>query len=164
MKSTQMIIPLYSGNNTMTKKSRKDKNFIKMPQYPGGNDALRKFIDSQLRYPDQALEKMIEGQVHVVYTVTNEGHVEDIGIVSGIGYGCDEEAIRLISLLKYSAAANHGMKVRSSMRTRINFRLPQAPAPVLNYSVTAAPEKQKPAEKPAGGQVYGYTISFGDQP
>lgn len=31
----------------MTKKSRKDKNFIKMPQYPGGNEALRKFIDSQ---------------------------------------------------------------------------------------------------------------------
>lgn len=148
----------------MTKKSKKDKNFIKMPQYPGGNEALRKFIDSQLIYPDLALERMIEGQVHVTYTVTNEGRVEDVVVVSGIGHGCDEEAIRLISLLKYSPAANHGMKVRSSMRTRINFRLPQAPAPVLNYSVTPKQEKQKPAIKPAGGNLYGYTITFGDNP
>lgn len=148
----------------MTKKSKKDKNFIKMPQYPGGNEALRKFIDSQLKYPDPALERMIEGQVHVTYTVTNEGRVDDIVVVSGIGHGCDEEAIRLISLLKYSPAANHGMKVRSSMRTRINFRLPQAPAPVLNYSVAPKQEKQKPAEKPAGGNLYGYTITFGDNP
>ncbi len=134
-----------------------------MPQYPGGNEALRKFIDSQLKYPELALERMIEGSVHVSYTVSNEGLVEDIVVVNGIGHGCDEEASRLISLLKYSPADNHGVKVRSSMRTRINFRLPQAPAPVLNYSVVPEKEKQKPAGKPAGENVYGYTISFGDQ-
>jgi TonB family protein len=148
----------------MAKKSRKDKNFIKMPQYPGGNDALRKFIDSQLRYPDLAIERMIEGPVHVTYTVSNEGKVEDIEVVSGIGHGCDEEAIRVISLLKYAPADNHNLKVRSNMRTRINFRLPQAPAPVLNYTVVPEKEKQKPAEKPAGGNVYGYTISLGNNP
>ncbi|MFH1119234.1 MAG: energy transducer TonB [Bacteroidota bacterium] len=146
----------------MARKSRKDKNFIKTPQYPGGSEALRKFIDSQLRYPDLALERMIEGQVHLAYTVSDEGHVEDVEVVNGIGHGCDEEAIRVISLLKYAPAGNHGVKVRSSMRTRINFRLPQAPAPVLNYTVTAKPEKQKPAVKPAGGNTYGYTISFGE--
>jgi len=146
----------------MSKKSRKDKNFIKMPQYPGGSEALRKFIDGELRYPDLALERMIEGVVHVAYTVSNEGQVEDVEVVNGIGHGCDEEAIRVIKLLRYAPADNYGVKVRSSMRTRINFRLPHAPAPVLNYTVTSEPAKQKPAIKPAGGNNYGYTITFGD--
>lgn len=133
-----------------------------MPQYPGGKEALRKFIDSHLRYPDQALERMIEGEVHVAYTVTNEGHVEDVVVQKGIGYGCDEEAVRVILLLKYAPAGNIGLKVRSNMRTRILFRLPQAPAPVLNYTLAEEPEKKKPAAKPAGTTTYGYTITFGE--
>ncbi|PKP01937.1 MAG: hypothetical protein CVU14_04285 [Bacteroidetes bacterium HGW-Bacteroidetes-9] len=145
----------------MTKKSKKDKNFIKMPQYPGGNEALRKFIEGELRYPEKALESRIEGQVHVAYTVSNEGKVEDIEVVNGLGYGCDEEAIRLISLLKYAPASNHGMKVRSSMRTRISFRLPGSGNLAIQYTVT--PEKAKPAPKETGQQLYGYTISFGDE-
>jgi len=148
----------------MTKKSRKDKNFVKLPQYPGGSDALRKFIDSQLRYPEQALEKRIEGQVHVTYSVSNEGKVDDIEVASGIGYGCDEEAIRVISLLKYAPADNHGVKVRSSMRTRINFRLPGSSVtagPTIQYTVT--PEKAKPAQEKAGQQSYHYTITISNE-
>jgi len=146
----------------MTRKSKKDKNFIVMPQYPGGNAALRKFMDENIRYPDEALEKHIEGTVHVSYTVSNEGKIEDIIITKGIGYGCDEEAIRLILLLKYEPANNRGMKVRSSMRTRINFKLPFAPAPVVQYSVVSSDDKKKPADKPAGSNSYSYTISFGN--
>lgn len=148
----------------MTKKSRKDKNFVKMPQYPGGSDALRKFIDSQLRYPAQALESRVEGQVHVTYSVSNEGIVEDIEVVNGIGYGCDEEAIRVISMLKYGPADNHGVKVRTSMRTRITFRLPGTSVnqvPAIQYTTTS--EKEKPALKKAGQQSYSYTITFGQE-
>lgn len=145
----------------MVKKSRKDKSFVKLPQYPGGSDALRKFIDSQLRYPEKALENRIEGQVHISYTVSNEGKVEDIEVVSGIGYGCDEEAVRLISLLKYGAADNHGVKVRSSMRTRISFRLPGSTGLAIQYTVT--PSKEKPAPEKAGQQTYGYTITYGTE-
>lgn len=135
-----------------------------MPQYPGGSEALRKFIDSQIRYPEKALESKAEGQVHVTYSVSNEGKVEDIEVVNGIGYGCDEEAIRVISLLKYGPADNHGVKVRTSMRTRINFRLPGSPAvaaPTIQYSVT--PVKEKPAQEKAGQQSYSYTITFGQE-
>ena len=55
---------------------------------------------------------------------------------------------------------NRGMKVRSTMKTKIHFRLPQAPAPVLNYSFTQEKPKQKPAVKTAGNNSYGYTLTF----
>ncbi len=143
-----------SGNKS------KDKKFIAMPQYPGGNAALRRFIDENLKYPEEAIEKQIEGTVYVSFTVSNEGNVEDIRATKGIGFGCDEEAIRVISLLRYEAARNRGLKVRSTMKTRINFRLPYAPAPVLNYTITPKTAIKKPAEKTTGSNSYGYTITF----
>jgi TonB family protein len=143
-----------SGNKS------KDKKFIAMPQYPGGNAALRKFIDENLKYPEEAIKKQIEGTVYVSFTVSNEGKVEDVRVTKGVGFGCDEEAIRIISLLRYDAARNRGLKVRSTMKTRINFRLPFAPAPVLNYTIIPEKEINKPVEKPTGSNLYGYTITF----
>lgn len=146
----------------MSGNRNKDKKFIALPQYPGGNAALRKFIDENLKYPNEALEKQIEGTVYLSYTVSNDGNVEDIRATKGIGHGCDEEAIRVISLLRYEVARNRGLKVRSTMKTRINFRLPHAPAPVLNYSITSGKGTKKPAAKPTGVSSYGYTITFGN--
>ena len=147
----------------MSTKKNKEKKFIQTPEYPGGSQAMRKFIGSNIRYPDEALEKQIEGMVYLSYTVTNEANIEDIKVIKGIGFGCDEEAIRVISLLKYSVPRNRGMRVRSTMKTRINFHLPQAPAPVLNYTLTQEKSKQKPAVETAGGNAYGYTLTFNNQ-
>ncbi|KAF5064385.1 hypothetical protein DSECCO2_284720 [anaerobic digester metagenome] len=145
----------------MSEKKKTEKKFVAAPEYPGGNAALKKFINENLRYPEEALTKQVEGVVHVSYTVTNDGNVEDILVKKGIGYGCDEEAVRVISLLKYEPAHNRGFRVRSTLRTRIFFRLPAAPVPVIAYSVVKENEKQKPAGKPAGNNSYGYTITFG---
>lgn len=147
----------------MSKKRKKDKNFVKMPQYPGGNSAMREFINSQLRYPEEALKNRVEGQVHIAYSVSNEGKVEDVEVLNGIGYGCDEEAVRVISLLKYAPAANHQFKVRSSQRTRIHFRLPgTAPNTASTIQYTVVPEKEKPAQEKAGQHIYSYTITLGN--
>ena len=144
----------------MSTKKNKGKKFINTPEYPGGSQAMKKFIGSNLRYPDEALEKQIEGTVYLSYTVNNDAEIEDIKVIKGIGFGCDEEAIRLISLLKYSVPHNRGMRVRSTMKTRINFHLPQAPAPVYNYLLTQDKGKKKPAVKTAGNSSYGYTLTF----
>ncbi|MBW6491582.1 MAG: energy transducer TonB [Lentimicrobium sp.] len=124
---------------------------------------MKKFIQENLKYPEEALEKQIEGTVYLSYTVTNEGNVEDVRVIKGIGHGCDSESVRIISLLKYEAPHNRGMKVRSTMKTRISFRLPKAPAPVLNYELKTNEPKQKPIVKTAGSNVYGYTITFGNK-
>ena len=103
----------------MSEKNKKGKKFVAAPEYPGGNAALKKFINGNLRYPEEALASQVEGVVHVSYTVTNDGNVEDVVVKKGIGYGCDEEAVRVISLLKYEPAHNRGFRVRSTLRTRI---------------------------------------------
>ncbi len=144
----------------MSGKKSKEKKFINTPQYPGGNKMLRKFIDTSLKYPEEALKHKVEGVVHVNYTVTDTGKVEDIKVTHGIGYGCDEEAIRVISMLKYESAFNRGVRVRSSLRTRINFRLPVNQPVELKYSISSETKTKIPADKSTGNVVYGYTLTF----
>ncbi len=75
-------------------------------------EAYLKFISDNIVYPEQALINKVEGLVYVAYTVNNIGEIVDIVIEKGIGYGCDEEAIRVIRLMKYSAARNRGVKMK----------------------------------------------------
>jgi protein TonB len=72
-----------------------------MPAFPGGDAALLRFMASRLSYPSQALEHSISGKVHVSFTVDSEGRLRDPRVVKGLGYGLDEEAIRLLRLMPW---------------------------------------------------------------
>jgi len=87
-------------------KNQKKKNFIHIPTYPGGKEAYIKFIIDNIRYPETALANQVEGEVFLRYEVNNIGEIVDIEVTKGIGYGCDEEAIRVIGLMKYEPARN----------------------------------------------------------
>ncbi len=135
-------------------KKRKGKDdFIKKHEYPGGTKAFREFIQSNLVYPKEALENKMEGSVFVEYEVDFEGEVRAAKILHGIGYGCDDEALRLIRLLKFAPQNNHGRKISSTHKIKINFKLPvQQPVKsvptVINYNISgASPDKEKKKEK-----------------
>lgn len=66
-----------------------------LPSFPGGFAAMQKFISSRLDYPVSALENEIEGKVLLRLWVEDDGSVTDVSVIEGIGFGCDEEAIRL---------------------------------------------------------------------
>jgi protein TonB len=144
-------------------KERKSKSFIHTPQYPGGKKAFGEFIRQNLRYPEEALKNRIEGRVYVSYQVNDYGEVITAEVTHGIGYGCDEEAIRIVKLMKYDKAKNRGLRVISTVKTFIEFRLAPTPVPqAIAYTVVKTPEKKKdetPGKKPAG-ETYGYTIKF----
>jgi len=114
----------------------KSKNFIKKAEYPGGADALKKFVKQTLRYPKEALLHRVEGRVYLKYEVNEKGKVHSISVVNGLGYGCDEEAIRIIGLLKYSPVKNRGLKVNTKFKLTIPFKLPQAIPIKINYIYT----------------------------
>jgi protein TonB len=140
------------------KEQHREKRFIDLPEYPGGKTAFQEFIRKNLKYPKEALEQKIEGAVHVKYRVDGRGKVIETEVTHGLGYGCDEEAIRVVKLLKYGRAKNRGVRVTASMRTKINFNLPKQAGIQYNYT-----QKEKPKEKPddkKSGESYGYTISF----
>jgi len=114
----------------------KSKNFIKKSEYPGGGVALKKFVKQTLRYPKEALLHRVEGSVYLKYEVNETGKVHSISVVNGLGYGCDEEAIRIIGLLKYSQVKNRGMKVNTKFRLTIRFKLPPITPIKINYIYT----------------------------
>jgi len=110
----------------MNQKPQRKKQFVRTPAYPGGSKALKEFIQRNLRYPTEALVKRIEGDVHVAFEVDEEGYVQRPRVLRGIGYGCDEEAVRVVSLLRYRPVRNRGVKVTAHMDVVIHFRLPSA--------------------------------------
>lgn len=140
----------------------KEKKFIDLPEYPGGKKAFQEYIQKNLRYPKEALDKGIEGSVYVKYRIDGLGKVIHAEVTHPLGYGCDEEALRLVRSLKYGKAKNRGLRVTSTVRTKINFRLPKPPA--VEYSYVEAPKKQAPApgqqKKSGSGESYSYTINF----
>jgi TonB family protein len=71
----------------------------KMPVYPGGDEALFKFINENVRYPPEAKERGIQGKVILRFVVTSDGSVEDVTVVRGIDPLLDAEAVRVMSLL-----------------------------------------------------------------
>lgn len=107
------------------RKPKQPKHFIKIPGYPGGNTALDKFIKDNLRYPKEALEKKLEGTVAVDFDFNHKGKVTKATIKSPLGHGCDEEAIRIVKLLRFNNSKNRGVKVTFHKSINIHFRLEQ---------------------------------------
>jgi TonB family protein len=69
---------------------------MKAPFFAGGREALNHFIYQHLRYPRQAKENNIEGKVMLKLWIEVDGKVAQIGIMESLGYGCDEEAVRIV--------------------------------------------------------------------
>lgn len=67
----------------------------------------------KIQYPEAALENNITGKVLVQYTIDVNGNVKDAVVVDGIGYGCDEEALRVINLAKFKNYMNQDIERRS---------------------------------------------------
>ncbi|MFW5804289.1 MAG: energy transducer TonB [bacterium] len=120
----------------MTINNKKKKGFVHLPKYPGGNSALKKFIKENLQYPIEAIKKRIEGSVFLSFQVNDDGEVFNVRIEKGIGYECDQEAVRIVSLLKYEKAKNKGLRVSIRMKIRIRFKLSSSynKDPQVNYN------------------------------
>ncbi len=106
-----------------------DKNGVyqiveEMPKFPGGEDALMDYVSKNVVYPKEAQEKGISGRVFVGFIVEKDGSVSDVKVLRGIGGGCDEEAVRVISgLPKWKPGKQEGKPVRVSYQMPINFKL-----------------------------------------
>lgn len=144
---------------------KSQKKFIKLPSLGGGREVLRKFLKEHLRYPSEALGKGVEGDVIIEYRVNGKGEILEAQVVHGIGYGCDEEALRLVRMLKYQAVSNKGLKVTTNNKIKIPFRLPSGQKPAkINMTYVPGPasgNKEAPAkQKPSKGGSYSYTVKF----
>ncbi len=94
------------------------------PEYPGGVDALYKFIQQNLKYPQLAKENNITGRVFVTFVVEKDGSVSNVKAARDIGGGCGAEAVRVIkSMPKWTPGKQRGKAVRAAYTLPVNFVL-----------------------------------------
>lgn len=95
-----------------------------MPEFPGGNDSMMKFISNNLVYPKVAKENKIQGYVVLQFIVDEEGKIINARVLKGIGHGCDEEALRVIhSMPKWKPGKQRGKAVSTYSTIPIIFKL-----------------------------------------
>ncbi|VAW30447.1 putative TonB-dependent receptor [hydrothermal vent metagenome] len=95
-----------------------------MPEFPGGELALRKFIANSIKYPVIAQENGIEGKVYVTFVVDKDGSVSNAKIARGVDPSIDKEALRVVSNLpRWKPGKQRGKPVRVSYTVPINFVL-----------------------------------------
>lgn len=95
-----------------------------MPVPPGGITGLTNYMIQNLTYPSAAKEANVQGMVVVSFIVTAEGKVEEVEVLRGIGSGCDQEAVRVISQSgTWTPAKKEGKTVATKMTLPVQFKL-----------------------------------------
>lgn len=144
------------------RKETRDQSMIKKPFYEGGKKAMDAFIKKNLKYPKEAIKHNIEGSVHVRYEINVKGKVIRAKNISKLGYGCDEEAIRVVKLLKYQVPKNpYKLKLKFNKKIQIYFKLKKAKVEkptTTKYQMVITKKAEKAPSKPKNS--YGYTIRW----
>ncbi len=95
-----------------------------MPEFPGGELALRKWIASEINYPTIAQENGIQGKVYVTFVVGKDGKVNNAVVARGVDPSLDKEALRVVNLMpKWKPGMQRGKPVNVSYTVPINFVL-----------------------------------------
>ncbi len=102
-------------------------NFVSMsspPNYPGGVYKFYEYLSKNIKYPTMAADNEIEGNVFVSFVVEKDGSLTDIKVDRRLGYGTDEEALRVLKISKrWNPGMQNGKPVRVKYNIPIKFSL-----------------------------------------
>jgi len=95
-----------------------------MPEFPGGDEALMKFLFNNIKYPHMARESGIQGTVYITFVVSKTGQISGVSVMRGIGGGCDDEAVRVIkSMPSWIPGRQNGKPVPVQFNLPLRFTL-----------------------------------------
>jgi protein TonB len=101
-----------------------DVDVSQMPEFPGGEEELIRYLAQNIQYPKQALDGNTEGRVLIGFVVNKEGNIDDVKVLRSIGDGCDEEAVRVIHKMpKWKPGKNNGKLVNVFYNLPVTFQL-----------------------------------------
>ena len=100
----------------------KQLNEVAKPYFADGGN-MGKYIAANLRFPDAAKEREIQGTVRLRFVVETDGSVSNIVVVNSVGGGCDNEAVRLLQATIWIPAEKHDIYVRSYNMQDITFNI-----------------------------------------
>jgi protein TonB len=95
-----------------------------MPSFPGGEAKLFQYLGENMKYPAMARDAGITGVVYVTFVVKEDGKIDGVRILRGVGGGCDEEAIRVVKgMPRWKPGKQRGKSVRVQYNLPIRFVL-----------------------------------------
>jgi len=119
--------------NTITVNSKDDSSILNnqifdivevVPEFPGGDVALIKFLSDNIAYPELAKEEGYQGRVYIQFVVWKDGSVRDVNVLKGAHYSLDKEAIRVINLMpKWKPGMQRGKPVNCRFTLPIKFKI-----------------------------------------
>ena len=95
-----------------------------IPEFPGGIQAMYNFLGENIKYPEAAKRANVQGKVFLSFTVTKKGDIQDIKVLKGIGFGADEEAMRVVSIMpRWKSGMQSGRAVNVKYNLPIAFQV-----------------------------------------
>lgn len=94
------------------------------PSFPGGESAMKSYLNSNVKYPVEAQENCIQGRVIVQFIIEKDGSISDVKVASGVDLSLDKEAIRVVKAMpKWNPGKLNGIPVRVKNEVPVVFRL-----------------------------------------
>ena len=95
-----------------------------MPSFPGGQAAMINYLVQNIKYPEEAKKKGVMGTVFITFIVETDGSVSNVKVLRGIGSGCDEEGVRVVSAMpNWTPGKEKDVPVRCQFNLPIKFSL-----------------------------------------
>jgi protein TonB len=96
------------------------------PMFPGGQEAMYKWLSEHINYPAAASEEGVQGRVVVEFIITKTGAVENVHVVRGRHPALDKEAVRVVKAMpKWTPGRNNGQAVKVTYTLPVSFKLQQ---------------------------------------
>lgn len=122
-----MLVLLFSFMTSTAQTKKNDMLFSVvevMPQYPGGQIAMLKYIMENIKYPEQAMKEGIQGRVAVRFIVEKDGSISDVKPILSVHPLLNKEAVRVVeSMPKWTPGKQNGKPVRVRFNVPVMFKL-----------------------------------------
>lgn len=122
-----MLVLLFSFMTSTAQTKKNDMVFDVvevMPQYPGGQIAMLKYIMENMKYPEQAMKEGIQGRVAVRFIVEKDGSISDVKPILSVHPLLNKEAVRVVeSMPKWTPGKQNGKPVRVRFNLPVMFKL-----------------------------------------
>jgi periplasmic protein TonB len=95
-----------------------------MPVFPGGEEALRTYLASNVNYPDDAKKEGVQGKVFVNFIIDEAGKVGNVKVLKGVSPSIDKEAVRVVAgMPDWTPGKEKGKNVKVQFTIPIQFAL-----------------------------------------
>jgi TonB family protein len=120
----------------------------KQPEFQGGQKKMYEFLANNIRYPEAASRANVSGRVFVSFVVTETGEIQNVQVLKGIGFGCDEEAVRVIKTFpKWIPGSQDGVPLNVQYNLPIHFQLENKGTSGLKVNTNQAKLLANPVDK-----------------